>query len=122
VTRLAWTGKKEIHWVVPTLSGVLFGIAYVLNVLCIPIYNNDVYSIKYGASVLAASTFVRFLISSSFLLFTDKMVVNLGFAWAMSLLGFVALTMVPIPWIFFKWGPILRAKSRYLKVVESDST
>jgi hypothetical protein len=44
------------------------------------------------------------------------MVRKLGFAWAMSLLGFVALVMMPIPWIFFKWGSSLRKRSRYVIV------
>jgi hypothetical protein len=66
--------------------------------------------------VLAATTFMRFLVSSSFPLLTGQMVRNLGFAWATSLLGFVTVAMIPIPWIFYRWGPSLRAKSRYLKV------
>jgi hypothetical protein len=83
--------------------------------MCIPIYNNEVYSTHYGASVLAATTFMRFMMSSSFPLFTVQMVHSLGFHWAISLLGFVNIAMIPIPWIFFKWGPVLRSKSRYIK-------
>ena len=30
---LAWTGRLEIHWIVPVLSGVLFGLAYVLSMV-----------------------------------------------------------------------------------------
>ncbi|EAT91035.2 hypothetical protein SNOG_01386 [Parastagonospora nodorum SN15] len=37
----------------------------------------------------------------------------LGIGWATSLLGFLALFMLPIPWVFFKWGPSIRAKSKY---------
>jgi hypothetical protein len=33
VSRLAWTGKKEIHYIVPILSGALFGFSYVLNMV-----------------------------------------------------------------------------------------
>jgi hypothetical protein len=38
---------------------------------------------------------------------------GLGIGWATSLLGFLALFMLPIPWVFFKWGPTIRAKSKY---------
>jgi hypothetical protein len=31
--RFAWSGKKEIHYIVPTLSGALFGFSYVLNMV-----------------------------------------------------------------------------------------
>lgn len=37
----------------------------------------------------------------------------LGIGWATSLLGFLALFMLPIPWVFYKWGPSIRAKSKY---------
>lgn len=37
----------------------------------------------------------------------------LGIPWAASLLGFVALALAPVPWVLFKWGDIIRAKSRY---------
>lgn len=33
---LAWTGRPSIHWIVPALSGALFGIAYVLNMARTP--------------------------------------------------------------------------------------
>lgn len=38
---------------------------------------------------------------------------RLGIDWATSLLGFIALALMPVPWVFFKFGPQLRAKSKY---------
>lgn len=38
---------------------------------------------------------------------------RLGIEWASSLLGFLALALLPIPWVFFKFGSSLRAKSQY---------
>lgn len=38
----------------------------------------------------------------------------LGIGWATSLLGFLSLIMIPIPYMFFKWGPSIRARSKYL--------
>ncbi|KFY15816.1 hypothetical protein V492_01745 [Pseudogymnoascus sp. VKM F-4246] len=111
----AWTGRPEFHWAVPLTSGILSGIAYVLNMICLTVYNNEVYAMSYGASVMAGTTFTRFAISSAFPLFTSQMVSKLGFSWAVSLLGFVTVAMMPIPWVFFKWGPALRAGSKYLK-------
>jgi len=86
--------------------------------LCLPIYNNDVYTTHYGASVLAASTFMRFVVSANFPLFTAQMIDRLGFAWAISLLGFITVAMIPIPWVFWYWGPVLRRGSKYLKHLE----
>jgi hypothetical protein len=38
---------------------------------------------------------------------------KLGIGGATSLFGGVSVLMLPIPWILYKWGPALRAKSRY---------
>ena len=38
---------------------------------------------------------------------------KLGIGWATSLLGFLSVLMLPIPWVFYKWGPAIRARSRY---------
>ena len=90
--------------------------------LCLPIYNNDVYTTQYGASVFAASTFMRFIISASFPLFTVQMIERLSFAWATSLLGFITVAMIPIPWVFWKWGPKLRGRTTYLKHLQAVET
>jgi hypothetical protein len=57
---------------------------------------------------------MRFLISSPFPLFTAQMVKQLGFAWATSLLGFITVAMIPVPWVFCKWGPALRKRTMYV--------
>ena len=37
----------------------------------------------------------------------------MGISWAVSVFGFVTLALIPIPWVLFKFGPTIRAKSRY---------
>jgi hypothetical protein len=46
------------------------------------------------------------------------MIDKLGFASAASLLAFITVAMIPIPWVFWKWGPVLRKGTRYLKHLE----
>lgn len=112
---LAFSGKKSINPFVPLSSGFLFGLAYVLNMLCMPIYNNDIYGSKYAASVLAATTSLRFTISAVFPLFTKSIIDRLGMQNALCLLAGVTILMIPIPFIFYRWGPVLRDNSRYLR-------
>lgn len=38
---------------------------------------------------------------------------KLGINWASSLLGFIAIALLPIPWVLFKYGATIRAKSQY---------
>jgi hypothetical protein len=34
----------------------------------------------------------------------------LGVGWGLSILGFVGVVMIPVPFLFFTFGPRLRAK------------
>ena len=46
-------------------------------------------------------------------LFATQMFHNLGVEWAASLLGFLALAFMPIPFLFYIYGPRLRKLSKY---------
>ena len=37
----------------------------------------------------------------------------LGIPWATSLFGFIAIALMPVPWVLYKWGPQIRAMSHY---------
>lgn len=127
----AWTALTT-HYIVPILSGVPFGLCLVLLFLGINTYLTDCYA-HYSASALAANTMLRSLVNNSnknnpawqqltssqfgaaFALFATQLYDGLGAAWATSLLGFVALALAPVPWVFYKWGPWLRERSQFHK-------
>jgi hypothetical protein len=37
----------------------------------------------------------------------------LGIGWATSLLGFLSVAMLAIPFVFYKFGPAIRKRSKY---------
>ena len=76
-------------------------------------YMLDVFGAKYGASSAGASSLSRYTLSAAFPLFATQMYEALGVRWATSLLGFIALAMAPIPWVFYRHGTRLRARSAY---------
>ncbi|KXH45698.1 hypothetical protein CNYM01_07128 [Colletotrichum nymphaeae SA-01] len=41
------------------------------------------------------------------------MYVRLGFQWASSLLGFLAIGMMVFPYLFFRYGKLIRGKSKF---------
>ena len=49
---------------------------------------------------------------------------NLTGAWALGTFGFISLVMIPLPFLLYKFGPSLRAKSRYsqggMSVMETE--
>lgn len=66
-----------------------------------------------AASAIAANTFCRSLVASSFPLFSRQMFNGMGIQWASTLLGCVAAVLVPIPIGFYLFGEKLRAKSKF---------
>ncbi|CAG8897584.1 unnamed protein product [Penicillium egyptiacum] len=113
-----WTGwTKSIHWMAPTASGVVTGFGiYVIFLQCFN-YLIDSY-LTFAASVFAANTIIRSTVGAAFPLFSRQMFVNLGVQWAGTLLGCLALIMIPIPLAFIKWGPALRKKSKFAPIFE----
>lgn len=110
---LAWTSKKSIHWIAPTLAGVPFGFGLIWVFFGIVLYYSMSFPPAYVASALAANNLLRYLLASVFPLFMVQMYTRLHIDWATSLLAFIALAMVPIPFAFKKYGLKLRAHSKY---------
>ena len=73
-----------------------------------------------AASAIAANTFLRSLAGACFPLFSQYMFKALGVNWAGTLLGCVAIILVPIPVVFYKYGAKLRLKSKFAPVYPKE--
>jgi hypothetical protein len=74
----------------------------------------DSYTI-FAASVLAANSVLRSLFGAAFPLFTGQMYDALGIHWASTIPAFLALVCVPMPFLFYKYGPQIRERCKYAK-------
>ena len=110
----AWTSYSSIHWIVPILASGLFGAGIYIIILSILNYVVDSYQ-TYSASALAGVILVRDVVGAGFPLFATQMYKNLGLEWASSLLGFIAILLVPIPFVFFHWGEGIRLRSPWAR-------
>lgn len=108
----AWTTFPSLHWIISIIGTVPFGFGMCLTLLSTLNYLVDSYTI-YAASALAANSILRSLFGAAFPLFTGKMYEHLGAQWASSIPAFLALACVPFPFIFYKFGPAIREKSKY---------
>ncbi|KAJ5669045.1 hypothetical protein N7462_010115 [Penicillium macrosclerotiorum] len=108
-----WTSRPSIHWISPIIAEGLALLGSLLIYVPCNFYMMDVYGSKYGASASGASSLSRYTLSAAFPLFVTQMYKALGVAWATSILAFAALAMAPIPWLFYYFGPSLRARSAY---------
>lgn len=75
-------------------------------------YLIDAFTI-HAASAIAANTVLRSLCGALLPLAGPKMYATLGLGWGNSLLGFIAVAMLPIPWLFYKYGERIRTHPRF---------
>ena len=108
----AWTNDPSTFWLVSVSAGVFFGFGMVLLYMSLTNYLVDSY-LAYSASALAASTVLRSCAGAAFPLFTNKLYDSLGIHWASSVPGFMALVFVPCLVAFYKYGHILRTRTRF---------
>ncbi|KUI73739.1 hypothetical protein VM1G_09306 [Cytospora mali] len=107
-----WSGyRADIHWIVPTASGLLTGFGLMSIFLQALNYLVDAY-LMFAASAIAGNTFMRSLCGAGFPLFATYMFNGMGIQWASTLLGCVAAVLAPIPVIFYIYGHKIRAKSK----------
>lgn len=66
---------------------------------------------RYAASGIAAITVTRSLFGALLPLAGPSMYRALGYGWGNTLLGFVALVLIPMPIIFYRFGRVLRERA-----------
>lgn len=79
--------------------------------MAVSIYLVDAYT-TYAASALAANTVMRSIAGAVLPLCGLKMYNQLGLGWGNSLLGFIAIAMLPIPILILRFGERLRLKTK----------
>lgn len=102
-----WATDKAVHWIVPILGLVPFGVGMIGIFISIQTYLIDAFSM-YSASAVAALTVSRSLLGALLPLAGPKLYESLGLGWGNSLLGFIAVTMVPAPYYLWKHGEQIR--------------
>ncbi|AMD18581.1 HBL321Wp [Eremothecium sinecaudum] len=108
---IGWSAKPSVHWMVPLAAGVPFGFSLVLIFFSVLMYFTMSYPPLVVASAMAANNMMRYVFSCTFPLFTIQMYEKLGIDWASSVFAFISLAMVPVPWLFSKYGERLRKRS-----------
>ncbi|KAI1378863.1 putative MFS multidrug transporter [Hypoxylon crocopeplum] len=102
-----WTMQYQVHWIVPLIGSAIYGFGQLAVFLCIMSYLIDAFGM-YAASALAANTVVRSIFGAVLPLAGARMYSVLGYGWGNSLLGFIALALVPIPILLNRYGETLR--------------
>ena len=118
---LGWTASPHIHWIIPMLAGIWFGIGFLLIFMALLNYLTDAYQI-FAASAMAAASCCRSIFGTVLPLAALPMYNKLGIAWASSILGFISLLMSVIPFVFIKYGDRIRENSKFCKYLAERKT
>ncbi|KIY03511.1 uncharacterized protein Z520_00202 [Fonsecaea multimorphosa CBS 102226] len=109
-----WTATPSSPWIAPAIGLAMVGYGVNVVVVAIADYVVDAYA-KYAGSACAAVVLGENLFSAFLPLAAQSMYTNLGFRWASSLLGFLALLLSLAPVGILVWGRRLRERSPFMK-------
>ncbi|OCL13017.1 putative MFS multidrug transporter [Glonium stellatum] len=108
-----WTAQAHTHWILPNIGATIFAAGMIIEFQCIQTYIVDAYT-RYAASAIGAATVLRSLAGFGFPLFAPAMYNKLQYGWGNSVLGFVGVGLgIPAPFLLWKYGALLRAKSKF---------
>ncbi|SCV06237.1 LANO_0H25114g1_1 [Lachancea nothofagi CBS 11611] len=110
-----WAAR--VHWIVPIIAEGFF-VLNVFNLFQSAFAYLAISYPRYIASVFASNGFCRSVFACAFPLFGTAMYNNLGsekypVAWGSSIIGFFSIALAIIPFVFYKYGPQMRGRSRY---------
>ncbi|GAB0134609.1 hypothetical protein EsDP_00002974 [Epichloe bromicola] len=116
----SWTClPRSIHWAVPVAFGIPFGCGNTISFVYGCNYLAGAYSI-YAASALAGNAVVRSIFGGTLPLAGPEMYATLTPRWAGTLLGLLEVAIIAIPFVFWRYGGRIRAKSRILRQLRQE--
>ncbi|KAK0391975.1 hypothetical protein NLU13_1473 [Sarocladium strictum] len=107
ITWYGWALEYRTHWMVPILGTAVCGFAISLFFLGVQTYIVEVYTL-YAASALAANTAVRCAFGLTVPLAAPHLYRRLGLGWGNTLLGFLAMAIVPVAYWMWRVSRQLR--------------
>ncbi|CUM68079.1 uncharacterized protein PRCAT00005794001 [Priceomyces carsonii] len=112
-----WTASAGLHWIGPMIGAALFGMGGFVVIQAL--FNYMAMSFpRYIASVFGGNALFRSIMAGCFPLFGAPLFNNLKInkypvGWGSTILACICVGMIAIPVTFYKFGPRIRAKSRY---------
>ncbi|RSM11275.1 hypothetical protein CDV31_006827 [Fusarium ambrosium] len=104
-----WTTEKQVHWIVPMLAVAVLSFGLMGATMSLQNYQIDSYP-AYASSGSAAITLFRSLVGGLLPLSGLRMYDSLGLGWGNTILGFIALSLIPVPILLYLYGERLRKR------------
>lgn len=107
-----WSAEKRLHWIMPIIGTGFVGVGQIATFMPVVTYLIDSFP-EYAASVSAANTVLRSLGGAFIPLAGPPLYDALGLGWANSLLGFIAMGMIPVTLGLYKYGEGIRTNPKF---------
>ncbi|KAL2681846.1 major facilitator superfamily domain-containing protein [Phyllosticta citricarpa] len=115
----AWTSTPPVGWWWPILAGIPFGAGN----CTVFIYASNFLASTYGvfaASALAGNSVLRSVMGGVLPLAGPSLYNTLGPHWAGTLLGLLEVLLIPIPFVFYRYGGRIRQRSKLIAEMQRD--
>ena len=109
---IAWTCHPDISIWVPIVGVCVFGYSVVMIFTTCYLYIIFTY-LQNAGSALSFMTFSRYVVSGALIPASVPMYRNLGPHWSLTWVGILASLMAPVPFLLFRYGPTIRAVSKF---------
>ncbi|KAJ6111758.1 hypothetical protein N7523_007819 [Penicillium sp. IBT 18751x] len=114
---MGWTDFPSISVWSPIIASSAFGFGTICVFISSYMYVIDSYGI-YAASALGFMTVSRYCAAGGMTIVGIPFYKNMGVHWTLTILGCISALMVPVPYVFYKFGPVIRRWSRYAMTEE----
>ncbi|CAD6899612.1 unnamed protein product [Tilletia controversa] len=115
----AWTSYAHVSMAGPIVGIIVLMLGVYHIYLSVFSYLADCYLI-YASSALAAQSFARNVFAFAFPLFVTQMYHNLGYQWASTLVALLGAVLGVVPFVLFRWGHRIRARSRFSQSLQKE--
>ncbi|POS70135.1 major facilitator superfamily transporter [Diaporthe helianthi] len=109
---MGWTASPRISIWSPILAAALFGFGVMGLLICTYLYVIDSYE-TFSASALTFTTLVRYLAAGGMTVVGIPFYANVGVCYTLTILACISCVLVPVPYVLYKWGYLLRKRSKY---------
>ncbi|KAF8856398.1 MFS general substrate transporter [Acephala macrosclerotiorum] len=109
ISRVKANNGRPVPELCPCIGAYFIELGFITIFQCALNYLIDNFQI-YAASAVAGNTSLRSVFAGVFPLFAPAMFHDLGIEWASSVIWFVAVALVPIPFVFLVYGKRMRSR------------
>ncbi|GLA48918.1 hypothetical protein AnigIFM63604_004504 [Aspergillus niger] len=109
---MGWTDYPSISVWSPIVGSAFFGFGSICIFISSYMYIIDTYEV-YAASALGFMTSSRYCVAGGMTVVGVPFYHNMGVHWTLTILGITSAILTPVPYILWKFGPVVRGWSRY---------